>query len=461
MVERNQSPGSAGGEQGAGGLALPASPVGARQEALPAMARPARSSLRVNISWTFLGNTVYALAQWGMLVVISKLGAPEAVGQFALALALTAPVMLLANLQLRIIQATDARREFAFADYLGLRLITVGLALLVIGGGALMLADYSRETALIVLALGLAKAVEAISDVLYGLLQQRERMRLIAISLMLKGAMSLLALGLGVVLTGRVFWGALGLALTWAGLLLAYDLPVVRATLREAPALASTPRWHGPTLLALSRLALPLGLVMMLLALNGSIPRYFIEHALGSYELGIFAALAYLMVAGSMVVNAIGEASSARLAQHYAAGEHARFVRLLAGFVGLGAALGGAALLGALLLGRQVLSLIYAPEYARQELLVWLMAAAALSYVASFLGYAMTAARQLKLQAPLFAAVTASTTLASWLLVPRYGLVGAALALSIAALVQIIGSLAILGRALGATVAEPLPQEKS
>lgn len=86
-------------------------------------------TLRRNFSWTFVSNVVYAACQWGMLVVIAKLGSPEMVGQFTLGLAVTAPVMLFTSLHLRAVQATDAKQQYIFGDYLGLRLISTGLAL--------------------------------------------------------------------------------------------------------------------------------------------------------------------------------------------------------------------------------------------------------------------------------------------------------------------------------------------
>jgi len=81
-------------------------------------------SLRANFLWTFVGNAVYAACQWGMLVVLAKLGTPEMVGQFALGLAVTAPVLMFFNLQLRAVQSTDSQDEYSFEHYLGLRLVT-------------------------------------------------------------------------------------------------------------------------------------------------------------------------------------------------------------------------------------------------------------------------------------------------------------------------------------------------
>src|ERR1043165_9211480 len=83
--------------------------------------RAGTNSLRANFLWSLTGTIIYAGCQWGMLVALAKLGDAEMVGQFALALAVTAPVLMFTNLQLRSVQATDARKDYAFGDYLALR----------------------------------------------------------------------------------------------------------------------------------------------------------------------------------------------------------------------------------------------------------------------------------------------------------------------------------------------------
>lgn len=421
---------------------------------------PPGLSLRANFSWTFAGNVIYAGSQWGMLVVLAKLGSPEMVGQFALGLAITAPIMMLANLQLREVQATDARQKHPFGDYLGLRLITTVLAML-ITVGVVLVSGYRRETALVILTIGIAKAFEAISDVFYGLLQQHERMDRIAKSMMIKGPLSLAILGAGVYLTGSVFWGSLGLVMVWALILVGYDIRSGALILKMGPqpkdvapgrnALKTTlhPTWEMGILARLAWLALPLGLVMMLLSLNVNIPRYFIEWHLGERELGIFAAMAYLQLAGVTVVGALGQSASPRLAKYYAMGNGPAFRALLLKLISIGALLGGAGVLIALVAGREVLVLLYGPEYVRYELFVWLMAAAGVSYVASCLGYGMTAARYFRVQMPLFAIVTGTGALACFWLIPAYGLRGAAIALLIASGVQVGSSLVIIMYALG------------
>src|SRR5487761_2005637 len=87
-------------------------------------------SMRGNFAWMTIGNAVYAASQWGMVSVLARLGSPEIVGQYALGVAVSTPILMLAQLNLRSVIATDVKREHSFADYRGVRLISLSLALL-------------------------------------------------------------------------------------------------------------------------------------------------------------------------------------------------------------------------------------------------------------------------------------------------------------------------------------------
>jgi O-antigen/teichoic acid export membrane protein len=397
--------------------------------------------LRANFAWTFFGNGVYAASQWGMLAVMAKVGSPEMVGQFSLAVAIATPIIMFANLQLSVVQATDAKNLYRFSDYLGLRLASTCLAWLVIAGVAIV-GGYRRETAWAILVVGLAKAFEAVSDIVYGLLQKHERMDRIATSKVIKGVFSLVVLGGLVWMTKSIVYGALGLAGVWLALLLTYD----RGNARHFSSL----RWYlgKDTTWPLIRLAFPMGVVMLLVSLSSNIPRYFVQHYHQEAELGYYAAMAYLMVVGNMVVSALGQSATPRLAQYYAAANGHAFRKLLFRLAGLGAALGVAGMVVVALWGRPILTLLYRPDYAAYaDVLVWLMAAAGIGYVASFLGYGMSAARHFRIQAPLFAAVTVAVGLACLWLVPKNGLLGAAQATLVGSLVNLVGCVAVIAHA--------------
>lgn len=395
-------------------------------------------TLRANVSWTVAGNVVYAASQWGVVVVLAKLLDTAAVGRFALALAIASPIVLLAGLSLRSAQATDARGEYVFGDYLALRIVTTAAALALI---AVIAAIVGGTAGAVVALVGLAKASEALSDVAYGLQQRHERLDLMARSMMARGPLALVAMAGVVALTGSLAWGAAAMAAAWGAVLLAYDLPTARRLLAGEPA---RPRWSAPTLRRLAWLAAPLGIATGLISLSANIPRYAVERHLGESELGVFAAIAYLAVAGTTVVNAIGQAAAPRLANHHARGERFRFNALVAKLVGIAAAVGIAAVAAAAVVGRPVLAFVYDDEYARRGLLLWIMGAATVTFVATVLGYALTAAREFRPQAPLFAVTTVVVAAAAFALVPAIGVEGAAAALAIGGAVQIGGTLLIM-----------------
>jgi O-antigen/teichoic acid export membrane protein len=389
--------------------------------------------------------------QWGMLVILAKRGSPEKVGILALALAISAPVFMLSNLQLRVIQATDITEEFSFADYMVLRLLSTLLSLAVIVAVSIF-SHYSIETALVVSLIGLAKAFESVSDVIYGLVQRQERMDLISRSMILKGVASIAAFGGIFVLTGSLIGAAAGLACAWCVVLGTYDFALTRVFGWKTPKLESvriSPLRCFENLFRLLKISLPLGLTMMLISLNTNIPRYFIEHYSGTRALGFFAAIAYLMVAGNLVINALAQAALPRLAVYYCELRLRDFRSLLLRLTGLAWVVGAVGVLVAQLAGKQVLSIMYRADYAGYSgVFTCLMAAAGAAFLASIMGCGMTAARVFSPQLPLNVLVAGVCALASWFWIPAHGLQGAAWALLAAGGVQFLASLLVLLRAL-------------
>ena len=401
-------------------------------------------SLKSNFSWTFVGRFVYVACQWGMLSALAKLGTPEMVGMFSLGLAVTTPIIVLSMMQLRSVQVTDARREYEFGHYLALRLGTCALAVLAIAV-VIFAAGYRGEAALVIMALGLFKAVEAVSDAYQGLMQQHNRMDRVAIALIIKGPAFLLLLVTVLYVTNSVAWSIAAMIACAVAVLVWYERSNARQLLGAVQQQSIRPRWEWRRLWDLAQLALPLGVVMLLLTLEANIPRYFIESWRGLRELGFFSAMVYPEVAGTMIVTALGQAASPRLAEYYSAGRLRDFMVLLSRMTGLGVIIGVCAVFAARFFGSEILTILYHAEYARySDVFVWLMAAAGLSFVASFLGYGMTAARLFRVQVPLFAGSAAFNALFCLLLIPARGLLGAAQALFLMSLANIAGSAVII-----------------
>ncbi len=409
-------------------------------------------SLRRSVSWSLAGRGVYAASQWLMLLVLARMGGLEAVGRFALALALTGPIVLFANLGLRHVQATDAGRTYDYADHLAVRAWTTAAALVAVAL-VLLATEYPDETARVIALVALAKAFESMSDLVYGLEQVHHRLDLTTRSLALRGLAGVAAMALGHHLGGLT--GAVaGPTAAWAAVYLVNDLGAQRRLLAgaEAPPRAGG---AGPRRWRLTWVALPMGVVALLVSLNVNVPRYFIEAWLGERVLGAFAAMFYFVVVGSLVVNGLGQAALVQLAAYHTSGQRAAFRRLLARLLAASLALGGLGVAASWLFGRPLLTLLYGEAFAAHDgLFVWIMLAGALNYAASALFYGVTARQIFAGQAVLYAIVTAVNAGACALLIGPYGVHGVIWAWVAALVVQLSLSAALIARA-GPPAAQP------
>lgn len=397
-----------------------------------------RLPLRVNFSWALAGNLLYAGAQWGFLILLAKFLNPAAVGQFAFALAITAPTIIFANQGLTGLQATDARGEFTFRDYLRTRLLTTGVAYALIVGLTWVL----RWPA-VVLVVGASKATEALCDIKYGHYQQHDRMDRTARSMVLRGALSLACTAAALYLYRSVTWAAGGLVVANIAVLALYDFRQEifsreqQAGNEEYQIHSREKRPAASRIKALLRQGFPLGLAAMLGSATASIPRYFLEHYGGSAVLGIFAALMYVLVGGRTLIAALAQSCVAQLSRLYVSGNDKAFDRLLLQQMAVGLALGLAGIFVSVVAGKLLLRILYRPEYAEYSaVFVLVMVAAAVNYLAEFANSGLLAVRAIAVQPAILALCAGLVLVLSFLLVPHYGIGGGTWAVLITGVVQ-------------------------
>jgi O-antigen/teichoic acid export membrane protein len=425
---------------GAGKVLAPISVFSAASVSVAVVAPP----LRVSFSWTLAGNMVYAVTQFGMLSVLAKLGSSSIVGKYALGLAITAPVFMLTNLQLRGVQATDARNEYEFADYFTLRCLCTLVGFLLIAG-IVATSNYDAVTKSVVILIALAKAIETFSDVIAGHLQKFERLDQVAAALMLRGLASVGTFALAFWITRSLLVSVTTLAVTWLIVICLYDFRVLLAILQNRVFF----HFSFSILRRLAWLSLPLGIVMALNSLSANIPRYILEHKLGTAELGIFASLAYLVTAMGLISVALGQSACTRMARLFAGGKIHDFTRVLHKLLTISVLLGATGVIVASKLGKPVLMFVYRPEYAEHvNLLVVMVIDASVTSMCVFLGFGLTAARCFRSQIPIMVANVVATIVLTYVLLPYFGMLGGGYALLLSSVVQACGSYLILNRAL-------------
>lgn len=376
-------------------------------------------SLRKNIGFALYGNLGYTLSQFVMLTCVIHMTSTTTVGQYAYALALTAPVFLLAGLKLRHVQVTDARNENRPGEYVALRLLSSSLASAVCLGIALL--SLSGEPLLILLAVTAFKAVEAQVDVLYGTFQRNERMDYIARSQVARAVVGASSFAVAL-------WTTRSVPLAVSALTVATVAFLVRDTVTlERQGFPCRPEFSGKRLARLAFVAVPLGVSVSVGSLTTNAPRYFLDAFEGSEALGIFASIAYALVATGLIGGAVAEAASPRLANLYAANDIRRFRGLTLRLAAFGAALGLVGTIAAILIGEPLLRWLFGASYAAESgILVILMIAATIQYTSLAVGAAVYAMRQFRVQVPINFLGLLTAVGAAGVLVKGMGLPGAA-----------------------------------
>jgi O-antigen/teichoic acid export membrane protein len=385
------------------------------------------STVRLNFSWMLFGSFGYALSQGVVLALLAKLGSAEMVGQFALGLAIAAPVFLFSNLSLRTVQATEPVANYPFRRYLCVRCISLPLAIASVLG-IIAVAGLARTTIMVVFLVAVSKAVEAFGDVYHGRLQRVERMDVIGKSLLLRGAASVCAVGGALYFTGDIVWAVASLALSW---LVTTVLVDVRAGSKLDAASSEAAGWSTacapPELARLVRTALPMGFVACLISLSAALPRYVLGTHHGEVVLGLFAGMAYLAFAGAIVVNSMVQATLPRMASLSLRREYTGLARLLRNMIAGSALWGAIGVVAAITIGPQVLRLVYSEEFSQHpEAFIIIMAAGAVGYIGTVLSMFILAARRFRTLLVMWLAICAVSAIASIGLIPRFGLQGAA-----------------------------------
>lgn len=403
---------------------------------------PAR--IRSPFAWSGAGFLVYGACQWAILAILARHAGVATFGQYSLALAIAAPITLLTGLQLRVVQGTDARGAYEFADYLGLRIIATTVALTALcaiawGVGA------RRGMMMLILLVGATKCLETVSDMFQGLMLHRDRHDLVGKSLMLRGMLAVLGFAACMLSTGSAAAGAGGTLLGCLLCLAAFDIP---ASQRTHGSLLITSvrfeRWRE-----LLRLTGPLGLVAGLSALNQAIPRYFLEHWQGAAALGLFSAAYSIQSGGVLVVTALAQSRAPRLSRAAQSIDTRGFGISLAQLLLGIAAIGTAGVSAAIIAGPLILRLAFgAPYQGQDKLLVAMMLMALISYIGIGLWYGLMAVRSFDVQVGIQITAMAVTIAGCWMMVPSMGAYGAVIALAASLGVNCCLSAWILFRAI-------------
>jgi len=245
-------------------------------------------SLKADIGSTVVSRGIYVASQWLLMVVVARYAGADQLGEFAYALAVCGPVIILAQLNMRAFMATDASQQFGFASYFSTQVVTQLVAMVLIVLIAVKTLSAGGPILLVILV-GLYKAIESISGVYYGALQRNKQMWKISISVAMHGMAALFVMTAVLLSTGSIIYAVSGIFVAWSLILLFYDARMKSRFVAEyIKNSGNNDRQDG--IVNVLAACFPLGIVVAMLSLRMNIPVYFIQSEMVSEQVGFYSA---------------------------------------------------------------------------------------------------------------------------------------------------------------------------
>lgn len=385
-----------------------------------------RPSLRRNIFFAAIGRGYLALTQLALIMITAHMGQLDDVGALTLATAVVTPLFFLASLGMREVHTVDDLTHFTRSDYVALRflggvvalvLTTIITVTLFAGSGSLV------QSTLLLLAL--VRFFGTQSDLNHGIFQRAERLDYVAWSILVRGSAGILGFAIAFWV-----WRSLPIALCFQALAwaMAYRVADLRLLERLGQRVPWAELWATDCgkVLRLAWWLLPVGLALLLARGAISVPSIALERSAGLSAVGLFGALAYVHTGLNMVANTLGSATAARLRRHIRLGEVQALRVLMRRLYGISLGVAVVSVAVAWVFGAPLLTLMFGPEYAARALFTVIVFGSSLTLLATPLITLLTAAQVLRVRLAIAAASFGVALIASLVLIPDHGLMGAA-----------------------------------
>lgn len=389
------------------------------------------------MAWAVTGTLALGLMQWIVIAILARQGGPGWVGAYALALGIAAPVFTFSMLQLRLLLVTERDPAAVRGSYLALRLCTSVAAFVLVASCAGFL---TGTTAVLLLAVGLARFSETVGDLLLGCIQGAGRVDRVGQNQTLLAVASTGLFGGALAVTGDVRVAAW--ALPTASFLIALVLPWlhVRSSLQSSERMITRGDFAPGSLLAVGRAGLPLGGSSSVSALAAAVPRFALQGYHGSATLGVYSAVSQMSQALSSLAGAISQARLPILARRFHHDEgSSRIASASLVAVGTCTSAGLVIALPAYVWGPQLVRALYGDAFVVSPLVMALFAVATgLVSCGWFLDQALVTERRTNAQLAVNVLVLVVVTAGCLVLGPRQGLLGVATAFTLGAGVQCV-----------------------
>lgn len=390
-----------------------------------------KNELLKNFSWSFIGSLIYAFSQWLLLVIITRIGSAYDAGLYSLGLAISAPFILLLNLNFTALQSTDLTVKYGFHTFKMVRIIG-NLSFIFLFSFGLFLTNYGFEIVVIIFLIALNKVIESFSELYYGLFQYHERLDIVSISIIVRALAGVIFFGLGYYFFQKLYVAIIFLIIVWLLNLLLYDCKMGNKFLINL-----SKNIQNKNIMNLLKIGIPLGIVSFLASFNVNVPRVYLERYLTLEDLGYFSAVFYMVLIIGKFMTSLSSTLLPRMARLFEQNNKATFLTILKILILLLLLFSLAVINISYYFGGQLLTLFYGEEYVPLKmLLVLIMVYGLFNYLGFVFEVGLNAMKIYQFRLTNEILTTLVIILSSSLFIPHFGINGAAIALIISSCVK-------------------------
>ena len=313
-----------------------------------------------NIKKDYLWNTLGVFAQNAisplLTIAITRINGIYDTGIFSFAFSVSIVFWAIGMWGGRTYQVSDIKHEFSNRSYLVVRLVLSIFMLL----GAIffsLVSHYDATKSAIIIILVLFKAIESISDAIYGILQIHSRLFIAGKSLLYKSSVGFMLFIIIDILTKSIFLSCAAIMIVNILFFVFYDIYNVNKF--ESIKIKSDQLSNfASSAIVIMKRCLPVSAVIFLAMFSLNIPRYFID-MYHSEQIGYFGILAMPITLITLIMSFILQPNIISLSKHYNEKKYSIFQitvnKLVFGTIAIGIFI----FLVAFIIGTPVLELVF------------------------------------------------------------------------------------------------------
>lgn len=403
------------------------------------MKKLSRANMR-DFVWNAIGLTFNSFNSLFFLIAVRYINGMDEAGIFTYAFSLCCLFYVFACFFNRTFQITNESKNYSFDNFLSMRLIFSGIALILILGFSLV-NGFSPLKIMTITLLMVFRAIEAISECIYGKLQKEDMLYATGISLTIKAILGLSLFILFDYLTKNILFGIVGIIIANIAILIFYDRKVYKKISKDSFVFSTK------NVKAIIKISLPVMLFTTFSVYLTNCPKYLMTYFESNETQTIFGILimpaTVISLASSFLINPFVSKLTALLKRK----EIDEFKKTAVSIILIMFGIGALAIGVCYLIGIQVLDLIYNLNLLIYKNLLLIAVAAAVFYaISNIISNFLTIIGENRRQTLIYGITSVITTVITLFSMMNAGMEGAIFGYLMGGVLLVIGYMVLFGQ---------------